>query len=113
MSISLRGASSAAIDTAQIILMDATLSKLNQLFEIADDFEDNMRLNFISSILSGAVCIGGVFLLHFGLWAGMGVCYAGIAGGLANTMSPLVKYQEQIKTNDTEDQPLDLIAHSI
>ena len=63
--------------------MDATLNKLNQLFEIADDFEDNMRFNFISSVLSGALCIGGVFLLHFGLWAGMAVCYAGIAGGHA------------------------------
>ena len=93
--------------------MDATLNKLNQLFEIADDFEDNMRFNFISSVLSGAVCISGVFLLHFGLWAGMVACYAGIAGGLANTMLPLVKYQEEIKTSDTEGQRLDFPAHSV
>jgi Cu2+-exporting ATPase len=70
----------AATDTAQIILMDGTFNKLKHLFEIADDFEDNMQSHFISSIISGVICIGGA---RSGLWAGMAISYAGIVGGHA------------------------------
>lgn len=98
VSISLRGASSAAIDNAQIILMDGTLNKLNDLFEIALDFEQQMQTNFAFSVVPSLICIGGVFFLHFGLWAGMAVYNISRFIGLANTMSPLMKYEN--KTSD-------------
>lgn len=94
VSISLCGASTVATDTAQIVLMDGTLNQLDELFTIAADFERNMHLNFRSSILSGGVCIGGVCFFHMGLWAVMGLCYVGIASGVASTMIPLLKYQK-------------------
>ncbi len=97
VSISLKGASTAATDTAQIIFMDGTLNRLELLFQLVDEFEDTMHSNFLSTIVPGVICIGGVYLLHFGIAMGMGICYVGSAIGLANTMWPLVEHQDDEK----------------
>ncbi len=94
VSISLRGASTAALDTAQIILMDGSLNQLAPLFGVAHDLEKNLQTNVLFSFIPGAICIGGVLFLNFGLVAGMAIYYAGLAGGLTNTMLPLLKYQK-------------------
>ncbi len=93
LSISLRGASTAATDTAQIILMDGDLNKLKSLFEIANAFEANMRTNYLTSIVPGVICLGGVFLFHMGVVGGLVVFYSGKMIGLTNTMLPLVKHE--------------------
>ncbi len=93
ISISLKGASTAATDTAQIIFMDGTLNSLLKLFQLADEFEDTMQDNFMLSVVPGVINIGGVYLLHFGIAAGMTIFYAGTAVGLANTLWPLAKHQ--------------------
>lgn len=98
VSISLKGASTAATDTAQIIFMDGTLNKLNPLFDIGNDFEHNMKINMASSIAPGAVCIGGVLFSQFGLVAGIVSFYGGMLIGLANTMHPLLKYREETQS---------------
>ncbi len=46
VSISLRGASTIATDTAQIVLMDNGLKHLESVFELADDFNANMNTTF-------------------------------------------------------------------
>jgi Cu2+-exporting ATPase len=92
VSISLRGASTAATDTAQIILMDSNLNKLNQLFEIVNYFEKNMHNSYLATIVPGAVCLGGVLLFHLSIWGAVILFYAGTAVGLTNTMLPLLKY---------------------
>jgi len=94
VSISLKGASTAATDTAQIIFMDGTLNHLEQLFQLADEFEKTMHSNFITTIVPGVICIGGVYFLHFGIAMGMGLYYVGSAVGLSNILWPLVKYQD-------------------
>jgi Cu2+-exporting ATPase len=94
VSISLKGASSAATDTAQIIFMDGTLNHLESLFQFADEFEETMQRNLAISIVPGIIIIGGVYLLHFGIAAGMGVSYLGAFAGLGNVLWPLVKHQE-------------------
>lgn len=91
LSISLRGASTAATDTAQIILMDGNLNKLKSLFEIAKAFEANMRTNYFTSMVPGVVCLGGVFLFHMGVVGGLVVFYTAKMVGLTNTMLPLIK----------------------
>ena len=94
ISISLKGASSAATDTAQIIFMDGTLAPLNKLLQITDEFEGAMRNNFLLSIGPGLVNISGVYLLHSGIAASMGLFYAGTTVGLANTLLPLIRHQD-------------------
>ncbi|MGH8475907.1 MAG: heavy metal translocating P-type ATPase [Methylococcales bacterium] len=92
--VSLKGASSAATDTAQIIFMDGTLVPLNQLFKITDEFERTMRNNFLLSIAPGIINIGGVYLLDFGVAASMILFYIGTTAGLPNTILPLLRHPD-------------------
>ncbi|MEK8021040.1 MAG: heavy metal translocating P-type ATPase [Candidatus Parabeggiatoa sp.] len=104
ISISLKGASTAATDTAQIILMDGTLKHLENLFQLSDEFEDTMHTNFLTTIVPGLICIGGVYFLHFGLAASVTTYYLGSGVGLSNSLLPLVKHQdEQPKHPDNVD----------
>ena len=95
VSISLRGASSVATDTAQIILMEGNLKKLKPLFEISSFFEANMRTNYLTSIIPGAMTLAGVFLFNMGLAGGMLVYYGAKMVGLTNAMLPLVKHENK------------------
>ncbi len=94
ISVSLKGASSAAVDTAQIVLMDGSLNHLESLFQFADEFEETMNRNKTVSIVPGCITIGGVHLLHFGIPASMGIFYLGCFAGLANVLWPLVVHED-------------------
>jgi heavy metal translocating P-type ATPase len=91
VSISLRGASSIATDTAQIILMDKTLNQLIQLFELAKNFNVNMNNTLITTIIPGIVTINGVFFLHFGMTSSIVLNEMGFVAGMYNVMLPLLK----------------------
>jgi len=92
VSISLRGASTAATDTAQIILMDSNLNKLNQLFEMANSFENNIHINYLTTIIPGTISLGGVLFFHLSVLGAIILFYSGRMVGLTNTMLPLLKY---------------------
>jgi Cu2+-exporting ATPase len=94
VSISIKGATTVATDTAQIILMDGMLSQLEQLFHIASDFEDNMKNNFRISMIPGIFCIGGVYVFHFGVISGIAIYNLGLISGVTNAMLPLQQYSE-------------------
>ena len=89
VSISLRGASTIATDTAQIVLMDQSLNQLVQLFDIAQKFERNMKVNLMATVVPGLTTIGGVFLLHFGILHSIILNNIGVAVGASNAMLPL------------------------
>ncbi len=95
VSISLRGASSVATDTAQIILMDGDLKKLKSLFEISRFFEANMRTNYLTSIVPGAITLVGVFLFNMGLVGSMLIYFSAKMVGLTNAMLPLIKHENK------------------
>jgi Cu2+-exporting ATPase len=86
VSISLRGASSAAIDSAQIVLMDENLKCLSSLFDIAVNFEANQKENLAISIIPGIITIGGVFLFSFGIYSAMLLYYLGLFVGMGNVI---------------------------
>ena len=62
VSVSLRGATAAATDTAQVVLMEANLQQLTALFELAQQHKNNIRVT-AGAILSGAATsiIGALF----------------------------------------------------
>ncbi len=91
VSISLRGASTVATDTAQIILMDGNLEKLKSLLQISHSFEANMRNNYLASIVPGIITMTGVFFFQMGLAGSLVVYFSSKIVGLANTMLPLAK----------------------
>ncbi|MDM8568134.1 HAD-IC family P-type ATPase, partial [Thiotrichales bacterium HSG1] len=96
VSISLRGASTVATDTAAIILMDSHLNQLDHLFDIAQEFKINMRNNLNLSIIPGFICLGGVFFLNFGIVTTILLYDAGLLVGVWNAMSltPAVRYSD-------------------
>lgn len=96
ISISLKGATSAATDTAQIVFMDGTLQSLERLFSVVDEFEETMHRNLLWSVIPGAINIGGVYLLHFGIATSMGLSYSAAFLSIGNTLWPLVKHQKQL-----------------
>jgi Cu2+-exporting ATPase len=104
VSVSLKGASTAATDTAQIIFMDGTLKNLLPLFELVDEFEDTMRRNKVVAFAPGIMTIGGVFFLHFGVLTSMLILYSSILGELVNIFWPLAKHQEALPEPSQEDE---------
>lgn len=94
ISISLCGASTVAMDTAQVVLMDGDLRKLKSLFEISRSFEANMRTNYLTSMVPGVITLAGVFLFHMGIVGGLVVYYSAKMLGLTNTMLPLIKHEK-------------------
>lgn len=88
VSVSIRGASTAATDSAQIVLMDQTLKKLTDLFDIAHAFKKNMENTFYAVGIPSLVSIGGVFFAHFKL-AHVTFLYAvSLSSGMITAMIP-------------------------
>ncbi len=102
VSISLRGASTIATDTAQIILMDESLSRLTQLFGIAQALKTNMQQNLLISMLLGGGGLGGVFFLNLGVNATTILYQIGMLVGVANAMRPMMNKYDHSKPSLTE-----------
>ena len=107
ISISLSGASTVATDTAQIILMDGDLARIESLFEISKAFEKNMQANFLNSMIPWVITLTGVFTLHMGVVGALVVYFTSEVIALTNCMMPLIKDElsedaESWKVNDEE-----------
>jgi Cu2+-exporting ATPase len=94
VSISLRGATSVATDTAQIVLMDTTLNQLPMLFDLAGQFDTNMKSGFAAAMIPGFLIIGGVFLAHMGIIGSMMLYNASLAAGVGVAMLPLYQHRK-------------------
>lgn len=93
VSISLRGASSVAVDTAQIILVNSNLAGLPDLFTFAREFRQNTNTTFATVLgFSGLGMVGALFW-HFNLIHAAVLGMASLGAGLANSLRPMVKYQ--------------------
>ncbi len=95
LSVSLRGASTIATDTARIVLMDHGLRQLPFIFDLAADFQKDSNLMFALIASPTAIGIGGVFLFGTGI---IGTTMLGFTGLLAATgvaMMPLLKYSNK------------------
>ena len=95
VSVSLRGASTVATDTAQIILMDESLKQLDELFDISQSFESTMMNSFGLSLIPGVMAAGGILFFHFGLASAIVMYYAGVAIGVSNSMMSSTKYLQK------------------
>lgn len=88
ISISLRGATTIATDTAHIVMMDQTLTQLPALFAGADAFEGNMQANLATSVVPGVFIIGGAFAGLIGYGASTVIYTMGLGAGVVNAMLP-------------------------
>ncbi len=94
VSISLRGATSVATDTAQIVFMDTTLNQLPALLDLAGQFDLNMKTGFAVAMIPGFFIIGGVFLTGMGLVGSLVIYNASLLAGVGVAMLPLLQNHE-------------------
>jgi len=97
VSVSLRGASSVATDTAQIILMNQNLNQLIQAFDVAQNFEKNMKLNIMSTVIPGVITLYGAFFLGFGVVSSVILNDIGVVIGASNAIWPWLREQSKKK----------------
>ena len=104
VSISLRGATTIATDTAQVILLEQNLNHLVQLFELADKLHKNLKTNLWLTIIPGLICIGGVYMFHFGIFASIVLFYGGLTTGITNSMLPIWQHK-RLQTKERGSSP--------
>ena len=66
VSISLRGASTIATDTAQVVFMEESLAKLLHLRDVSVDLQRNIDRSWGLIIVPNAICVAGAFFAGFG-----------------------------------------------
>lgn len=96
VSISLSGASTVAQDAAQIILLNGGLNELGELFDIAKEYETNMRNNFWAVVGPCVLCIGGIYFASFGLITTIILKQLGLFTGIASALSPLRAHRNEL-----------------
>jgi Cu2+-exporting ATPase len=89
VSISLRGATSIATDTAHVVFMEQGLGKLCELHDIARDLERNVRNSWLMILGPNLACIAGVFTLGFGIGASVLTNNIAALAALANGLLPM------------------------
>ena len=95
VSVSIRGASSIATDTAQIVLMDGSLTHLSDLFQLAQDLNANLERTLALTVGPGLVCVGGIFFLHFGILSSVLLFNLSLLACVTNAMLPLIQSETQ------------------
>jgi hypothetical protein len=89
VSISLRGATSIATDTAHVVFMEQSLGKLCELRDIARDLDRNVRNSWLMILGPNLACIAGVFTLGFGIGASVVTNNIAALAALANGLLPM------------------------
>ncbi len=105
VSISLRGASSIATDTAHIVFLEEGLSRLCDLHDTARDLDRNVRRSWRLILAPNIACIAGVFTLGFGIMTSVITNNVAAMAALANGMLPLRKIAE-IEAQKRHEQEL-------
>ena len=95
VSISLQGATSIATDTAEIVLMDGSLSHLCKLFDISKSLEANLRKSVAFTVVPGMFSLSSTFLLHLNIMTSLLGIVIFMAFGRRNAMLPLKEIKEQ------------------
>lgn len=96
VSVSLRGATTVAMDAAQVVLMQESLRQLPYLFSLADEMEQSMKLGYAAGMIPGVLNVAGVFLLGWGYAQALGLSMVSLAAGLAIAIRPVYKHKKEL-----------------
>jgi Cu2+-exporting ATPase len=89
VSISLHGAAGIATDTAQVVFLEGNLARMNELFDIASDLQQNVGQSWTLIRGANGICIAGVFLGGFNIWHSVFFNNVSALGALGNSLRPL------------------------
>ncbi len=100
VAVSLRGASTIATDTAQIVLMKEDLSQLLDLIAISRKLDNNFKATVVYSAAPTLAIISGVFFFHMTLATAILLYLTGM--GLSVTQAMLPLWEERRSTSKEE-----------
>ena len=92
VSISLRGASTIATDTAQIVFLEGGLAKLCELRDIARNLDRNVNRSWSMIVAPNVSNMIGVFTMGFGIMSSVLTNNVSALAALANGLLPLRKF---------------------
>lgn len=100
VAISLSGASAIATDTAQVILLTGDLQNLCYLFDLAHEYDRNLKAGFSTMVIPMIFNVVGVFLFGFSLGHIMVISQLSWLAGISNSMLPLLKLKKEREPQD-------------
>ena len=104
VSISLRGASTVATDAAQIILMDGSLCRLCDLFDLASEYQSNTKATFATVLAPHCLGLAGAFFFHFNLLHSIILNHIGLALGVGVSMFPGIRLAKEAPVEERENE---------
>ena len=111
VSISLRGATSIATDTAHIVFMEEGLGKLCDLRDIARDLSVNVRRSWYMILAPNCFAIFGAFTMGFGVMTSVVTNNLSALFALGNGLQPLRKVAAaQAESQRLQDERLALAS---
>jgi len=96
VAISLRGASSLATSTAQVILLDDNLDRVESLLDLAHRFEHNQKTAMAIVLGSSGLCLGAVLFWQVTLGQAILITTGGFMTALGVSFGPWLKYRKEI-----------------
>ncbi len=109
--VSLKGASTIAVDVADVIFMDGTLTKFHYLFEVAANLQTNVKRSFLMIAIPNTVCIVGAFMGFFGLKASLVLNNGFNLIAAANGMLPYTEISDKVDKKTDEKSKLEHIEN--
>ena len=103
VSISLSGASTVAIDTAQVVLMRKNLGQIIELIDLADEMSHNMKRTILAGVIPSVAIVGGVFFFKMSMYKAAVLYTVGVMASTANAIAPLLKYKMSNEKGDKEE----------
>ena len=89
VSISLRGASSIATDTAEVVLMDGSLSHLCDFLDMAKNLNANLHNSLVLTLIPSGINLSGAFFFNFNILTALLFNTVFMMTGMRNANSPL------------------------
>lgn len=106
ISISLSGATTVATDTAQIVLMNASLAQLPELMNTAQELNHNLNKGWLFNIVPGTLTVACAFALRIDIIIALILNQGGLGLGVVNAMLPLHRIrQESQQVQKLEKEP--------
>ena len=108
VSVSLRGASTLATDTAQVVLMSQDLRQLEFLLQLAREFEKSLQWLFRITLIPVGTVVASTFLLQTGIYTSLLVWQLGMLSGIGLGFLPLLKHAPK---SAKEEESHETIGH--
>lgn len=88
VSISLSGATTIAKDMSEIIFMDGNISPLDELFEVSEQLDENLKSSLRICLMPSAINLAGAVFLNFDILTSLLVNVGFNLYGMRNVMPP-------------------------